>query len=123
MDRMHMFTPQEILNIPVSGVWTPLLAAQSFGSAGLGTNSCSVKVEGYNQIGFTVFFDGITPSNITVVFDNFDYQNGGGNIHNDHNMKLAANQTYTLSVPKGAKYFSIRTSSTSYDVKLWVVGM
>lgn len=55
MDRMHMFTPQEILNIPVSGVWTPLLAAQSIGSAGLGTNSCSVKVEGYNQIGFTVF--------------------------------------------------------------------
>lgn len=121
MDRMHMFTSEEVLNIPVAGTWTPLLIAQSTGISNTGTYS--VNVSAYHQVVLSMYDGSSSGVSYVIAFDNIDHQTDGTTLEASHNPRVTGNSTITLPVPKGSKYFHVRNNNTSNEGVVWIVGM
>ena len=114
---LNKFTPQEALNIPISGKWVPLFKDNIGGSGD--TDSYNIDVSDYHQIVLTV-------SGATGVHYLFtDSSGGSGVINGFHEHYLGAVGTFTLPVPQlgSTIYLHLRFTSGNVESDVWVVGV
>jgi len=114
---LNKFTPQEALNIPISGKWVPLFKDNIGGSGD--TNSYNIDVSDYHQVA-------ITNSNAGGALLLFtDSIGGSGVINGFHEMSFGNKGTNTFEVPQLGPtiYLHIRYTSSTTNTDIWIVGI
>ena len=105
---LNKFTPQEALNIPISGKWVPLFK-DSIGLTG-DTNSRNIDVSDYHQVVITC-----TDSH-AIHFLFTESSGGSGVINGFHEHYLGAVGTFTLPVPQLGSTIYLHLRFTSGNV-------
>ena len=114
---LNKFTPQEALNIPISGKWVPLFKDNIGGSGD--TDSYNIDVSDYHQIVLTV-------SGATGVHYLFTDSSGGSGVINGFNENyLGSEGTFTFPVPQlgSDTHLHLRYAGSTNTVDIWVVGV
>ena len=125
-DRLHRLTSQEVLNSEGPGLgWTPLQGERLLSSS---NERISINVTDYSKIMLGLKQQWYGYGYIQFIFTENAQEYGEVNdIDGHHSLFLYARYSpYLIDVPKlsgGDVHLTIRSTSSSYDISTWIVGL